>query len=582
MLRAYWSDIRSVYRILGKKVSVFFIAGILGGILLSIIETQLAVFLQLFLKALGIDIQVSAGKFNFLGENHDFNSLMLILVGIGMLRSLAQFIVAEAAHIALELVNARMRLVAIFDLLHNPGGEFVSAGATNGRFSEVFPKTATLFYYGANTLPQLVVAFFLGCMLLSLSPASTAIAAVGILVSALVITSANRIAKRLASQVPKEQNQLINGVERVSRNWMLIKILRIQDMEFRKLSQNIINYANHHLKAYTITNIASSIPNTVGILLLVIIIIVNVKWLHSNNATVIAFLYIFLRLVQTLATIMNQMGQIVVFLPQARESMRYFDQFSRSDIHVATTPARALMDFRKNHDKHPESQKEVKSARIENEALPPSIAIENMSFSYAKCGSEIFSRFNMKVKAGDHIGITGKSGCGKSTLLGVILGILKPQNGKVELNSIEADKYLASISDRIGFVGAEPLLIEGTIKENLDYGSKRIYLAEEYDQAIEKASMGEVISGLPGGLEHRIEENGGGLSAGQKQRLALARALLRNPLVMILDEFSSNLDGETEGKIVEAIAGMKGKTTAIVVSHRPEALKYVDSYLHLS
>ena len=154
-------------------------------------------------------------------------------------------------------------------------------------------------------------------------------------------------------------------------------------------------------------------------------------------------------------------------------------------------------------------------------------------------------------------------------------------NGSVKISGVPAEEFLNQHSERIGFVSAEPLLIEGSIKDNIRYGLKFEPTDQEYEQVLQAASMTEFIKELPDGLEHKINESGAGLSAGQKQRLGLARALIRKPVLLILDEISANLDVATEKEIAESILRYKN-TTVIIVSHRPEALKHVDRVIDLT
>jgi ATP-binding cassette subfamily B protein len=152
----------------------------------------------------------------------------------------------------------------------------------------------------------------------------------------------------------------------------------------------------------------------------------------------------------------------------------------------------------------------------------------------------------------------------------------------VQIAGINAQEFLAQPLVQVGYVGAEPFLIEGSIKHNLDYGSRKPYSIEEYRQALAAASLLEVVDRLPDGLDYRLTDNSQGLSAGQKQRLALARALLSKPQILVLDEVSANLDDETEAEIAKELLALKGLCTVIIVSHRPGILKFADTILELS
>jgi ABC-type multidrug transport system fused ATPase/permease subunit len=121
----------------------------------------------------------------------------------------------------------------------------------------------------------------------------------------------------------------------------------------------------------------------------------------------------------------------------------------------------------------------------------------------------------------------------------------------------------------------------GSIRDNLNYGTHGQFTPEEYRRALDAASLLKWVDSLPEGMDYFIDENGSGLSAGQKQRLALARALLKKPLLLVLDEVSANLDKDTEAEIAETLGTLKGKTTVLLVSHRPEILVHADRTLNL-
>ena len=161
----------------------------------------------------------------------------------------------------------------------------------------------------------------------------------------------------------------------------------------------------------------------------------------------------------------------------------------------------------------------------------------------------------------------------------MILGILRPVNGSISIDGALPEHYFGQNRIQVGYVGPEPYLIRGTLRENLTYGIKFAVSDAEIQSALELASLGPLIAKV--GLEYEIFEDQSGLSAGQKQRLCLARAILNKPHVLVLDEASANLDHVTEDEITHSIARLKGKTTTIIVSHRMGLLKFSDEILRL-
>jgi ABC-type bacteriocin/lantibiotic exporter with double-glycine peptidase domain len=134
----------------------------------------------------------------------------------------------------------------------------------------------------------------------------------------------------------------------------------------------------------------------------------------------------------------------------------------------------------------------------------------------------------------------------------------------------------------VGYVGADPFLIAGSVRDNICYGVGRPVNEAEIDLALDRARVRTVVDALPGRLEYLIAEDASGLSAGQKQRLCLARAVLNRPHVLVLDEVCANLDVATEAEITESLRELRGRCTTIIVSHRSAILKYADFVLELS
>jgi len=159
-----------------------------------------------------------------------------------------------------------------------------------------------------------------------------------------------------------------------------------------------------------------------------------------------------------------------------------------------------------------------------------------------------------------------------------------PLDGRIDLVVDGSRAALAGCRPRlmpmVGYVGAESFLVDGTIRENLLYGVPGAPNDAELANALRKAECG-FIDDLPKGLEHRLTDQGAGLSSGQKQRLSLARALLRRPKVLVLDEATANLDVATEERLVDTLAQLKSRMTIVAVTHRQALLRLADQVLTL-
>ncbi len=203
-----------------------------------------------------------------------------------------------------------------------------------------------------------------------------------------------------------------------------------------------------------------------------------------------------------------------------------------------------------------------------------SIALKNASFSYINVEKHAISDVSFEIKKGESIGVIGETGSGKSTLIDLILGLLRPcegailVDGKYPVNSLQWHKL-------IGYVPQAVYLTDDTIESNIAFGDSDINELR-LNSAIDAAQLRGLISKLPDGVKTLVGERGIRLSGGERQRISIARALYRQPEVLIFDEATSALDNETESKLMETIDMVSRERTVIMIAHRTTTLKNCD------
>ena len=201
---------------------------------------------------------------------------------------------------------------------------------------------------------------------------------------------------------------------------------------------------------------------------------------------------------------------------------------------------------------------------------------QDVSFHYRDDDKIILDKLNLHVQQGETIALVGESGSGKTTILNLVIGFNLPTDGAFYIDGHDVrDLDLHAYRKHIAVVPQEPILFTGTIRENITYG-----LAEATDEqvqaVVEAAHLTEVIDRLPKGLDTELSEHGANLSGGQKQRISIARALIRNPQVIVLDEATSALDSVSERKIQKALDTLTENRTTFVVAHRLSTIQNAD------
>ena len=231
-----------------------------------------------------------------------------------------------------------------------------------------------------------------------------------------------------------------------------------------------------------------------------------------------------------------------------------------------------------NEDLKTEKQLTGETLRFEN-----NIVLKNISFRYSEDSPLILNEVSVEIKKNETVGVMGISGQGKSTLVNILAGLLPPTSGGVHIDSKPIKGHEMSWYSHIGYVPQQVYLLDDTIKRNVAFGIPDKDIDESRVWAVlKKSGIDEDVKRMPDGIETEVGERGARVSGGQKQRLGIARALYREPAVLILDESTSSLDVKTEAGILKTLSGLRGQITMVIVSHRQSAIQECDRIIKVS
>ena len=267
-------------------------------------------------------------------------------------------------------------------------------------------------------------------------------------------------------------------------------------------------------------------------------------------------------------------GQLSCFLTYANQYTKPFNEVTGvlTQIQTALAAAGRVFELLEAQDESPDSDKPAqKSCR-------GSVCFENVSFSYNP-GKPLIRDFSLKVKSGTHVAVVGPTGCGKTTLINLLMRFYDVNSGRITVDGTDVrDISRGDLRKRFGMVLQDSWLFEGTIMDNLRYGNENA-TEKQVIAAAKAAYAHSFIRRMPQGYQTVISEGGGNLSQGQKQLLCIARAMLTEPEILILDEATSSIDTLTEVRVQKAFAGMMKGKTAFVVAHRLSTIRESDVIL---
>lgn len=363
----------------------------------------------------------------------------------------------------------------------------------------------------------------------------------------------SRKIKQAQADIISEKAELAGSTTETIRNVELVKSLGLEEQEIMRLNNVNDKILTLELKKIKLVRTMSFIQGTLinllrSTMLLLMLWLIYVQIITLGEFFTLLF-YSFL-----IFTPLTDLGQLITEYREAQASGEVLQKILNKPVDLSPT--------------HPLALENIKE-----------INFHNVDFVYQSSKDPSVKQINLKIKAGQTVAFVGPSGSGKTTLIKLLVGLYKPTKGKIYYNQIENNQLdFTQLRQRIGLVAQETQLFAGTIRENLTFTNPQ---ASDDDclQAMRAAAVENILTRDKQGLEAKIGEGGLKLSGGEKQRLAIARALLRKPKILIFDEATSSLDTITENAITKTIKEIEQKNPdliRILVAHRLTTIMHAD------
>ncbi|APJ02977.1 ABC transporter ATP-binding protein [Silvanigrella aquatica] len=569
------SLIKSSIKLLGKRGIKYLFIATLAAIGIAIVELCISIIIQLLLSSFGF-IGSNYKIFNYQLPQLSIYTVTAMLILVAIIRFCVQLTTTQTAAFLRDYVLLRLKKNSLYRVLFEDDFQEKSSSSMNFKLSEVFSKSSEFILNFSHFIFMFIQSAFLFLILFIIAWKESIVATTGIALIGCAILYINKKVSLFAKQVPVQQKKINEGIEKIARNFLFIKLMKKREDEYNSFCDGLKEYSSKSISAHFYSNLSAQMGPFLGILLLVLIIIISNHVWQTSSIILLSFIYLLARFVQSLSILTGYFGNANIFFAQYKLSL---ESVSNSNFHIIASDSENKITFFglfKSKEMQIKNTDKNEISEINKES--PEIILHNVSFSYPK-SSPLFNKINLTIDRGSQVGLIGSSGTGKSTMLMLMTGILQPSSGKINIDGMPAWEYISKKEARIGYVGPEPFLIKGNLKENLCYGLTNPVNDDEIMDTLKLVSLDNLIKEK--GLTYKLSEDQSGLSAGQKQRICLARAILNKPSLLILDEATANLDENNESLIAEALKNIKKSCTTIIVSHRYGILAFTDKIIDM-
>jgi subfamily B ATP-binding cassette protein MsbA len=372
---------------------------------------------------------------------------------------------------------------------------------------------------------------------------------IGAPVIALCIRKFGKKIRRASKRALRAYGWMLGAVQESTQAISVVKVHNAEGYERRRFNTINRSVLEQELKARTVRALSSPVVELIGIAGVMVVSLVA-AWMVFRTG----------------GSRPEDFVKVLLCLAVAGASLKPLAKLN-NDLQESAAAAERIDEVLKL----PVEANTRRAIKHQHQILPrhcQTVHFENVTYSYPRAQRSAVMMIDLEARHGQTIAIVGANGSGKSTLLNLLPRLIDPKDGRVTIDGTDiADISLRSLRKQIAVVTQQTVVFEGTIADNIAYGRRHTGLGQIQDAA-RAAYAHEFIDPLPDGYQAMLGEGGSGLSGGQKQRICIARAILRDPAILILDEATSQIDADSEAKINQALAAFRQGRTTFIIAHR--------------
>ena len=473
----------------------------------------------------------------------------------------AKFVKNIKINLSQELLSYYVMSPFSYHISHNP--------ATLTRNSiDSLEGLSQYILQGINLFKESLAIFVIFVLLFLVDPIITIL--VSLIFSILAFIYLKKIRPTIKRKAEFNENLKVNLIQMVNESFGAIKDIKILNKEksILKYYKNVRQQLEKNIFYFTVFDKTPKLLlESIAIFIITLLVIIIFKY----NNDILAFMSVLSLIVIAIVRFIPAFNGIITSL--------FYIRIHEPSANIILKEYEKIKIFKKSilKTKIEETEQEIKPGLNKN-----LIEIKNISFSYSDNKKKILKNINLSIDEGKIIGITGETGAGKSTLFHIMLGLLTPDAGNILHKGKNIHSNIENWRNQIGYIAQNIYLLDNTIEKNISFD----FLDEKIDKekmnfSIQMSCLEQKISELPRGLKTKVGNDGVKLSGGEKQRIALARVIYKNPNIFFMDESTSALDLNTEQKIIKNLKTNFKDKTIILIAHRKTTINECDKIIKL-